>query len=212
MISVIGSESSAGLAEIVAVRRARRPSRRSRSPNSPMKKPGWARCAAATLSSTGWILSAAFVLSPRMSNSTSAECRSLRAIRSPASGRSRRPRPSRRRRRRRSIAGVEGGRRRRDVERLWIRTLSPAGCLKPASRILSMRPDSPGPGVFGSTCFVPTMLPRANATSDEGEPAEGRGLPVAGAPAAHAGGQVAGLAGCCGTWSFLLRVMGSAPR
>ena len=26
-----------------------------------------------------------------------------------------------------------------------------------------MRPDSPGPAVFGSTCFVPTWLPTANA-------------------------------------------------
>ena len=49
-------------------------------------------------------------------------------------------------------------------ERLWIRTLSPAGCLKPASRILSMRPDSPGPAVFGSMLFVPTMPPSAKAT------------------------------------------------
>ena len=48
-------------------------------------------------------------------------------------------------------------------ERLWMRTLSPAGCLNPASRILSMRPDWPGPVVFGSASFVPTAPPMAKA-------------------------------------------------
>src|SRR5207253_6684428 len=28
-----------------------------------------------------------------------------------------------------------------------------------------MRPDSPGPALVGSACFVPTWLPRANASS-----------------------------------------------
>ena len=50
-------------------------------------------------------------------------------------------------------------------ERFWIRTLSPAGCLKPASRILSIRPDSPGPLAFGSICFVPTWPPMPKATT-----------------------------------------------
>jgi hypothetical protein len=50
-------------------------------------------------------------------------------------------------------------------ERLWIRTFSPAGCLKPAFRILSARPDSPGPAVLGSMFFTPTMPPRAKATT-----------------------------------------------
>ena len=67
-------------------------------------------------------------------------------------------------RRRRAIAAVKAGSVARS-ERLWMRTLSPAGCLKPASRILSMRPDSPGPGVFGSMLFVPTMPPSAKATT-----------------------------------------------
>ena len=41
-------------------------------PNSPMKKSGWAACAASTLLRTGLSLSIALVLSPRISNSTSA--------------------------------------------------------------------------------------------------------------------------------------------
>ena len=67
------------------------------------------------------------------------------------------------------------------------------GCLKPASRIRSIRPDSPGPDVFGSTFFVPTMPPMPKATTTRCEPAERRGLPVVRAPATHAGGQVASL-------------------
>ena len=47
---------------------------------------------------------------------------------------------------------------------LWTRTLSSAGRLKPASRIRSIRPDSPGPGAFGSIDFVPAM-PSAKATT-----------------------------------------------
>ena len=43
-------------------------------------------------------------------------------------------------------------------ERLWIRTRSVAGRLNPASRILSMRPDSPGPALV-SMFLVPTMPP-----------------------------------------------------
>ena len=48
---------------------------------------------------------------------------------------------------------------------LWMRTVSPAGCLKPASRILSARPDSPGPAVESSMSFVPTMPPSTKATT-----------------------------------------------
>ena len=51
-----------------------------------------------------------------------------------------------------------------DSERLWTRTLSSAGFLKPASRILSIRPDSPGPGLFGSIDFVPARPPSPKAT------------------------------------------------
>src|SRR5262245_14012904 len=61
-----------------------------------------------------------------------------------------------------SIAAVKAGSVTRR-EGLWMRTASPAGCLKPASRILSIRPDSPGPGVFGSMVFVPARPPRTKA-------------------------------------------------
>ena len=50
-------------------------------------------------------------------------------------------------------------------ERLWISTLSLAGNLHPAARILSMRPDSPGPAFVGPAFFVPTWPPTANASS-----------------------------------------------
>ena len=62
--------------------------------------------------------------------------------------------------------GLELGSPARAVE-LWIRMLSAAGCLKPASRILSIRPDSPGPAVLGSTFLTPTAppIPKATMTS-----------------------------------------------
>jgi hypothetical protein len=46
-----------------------------------------------------------------------------------------------------------------------MRTFSAAFGLKPASRIRSMRPDSPGPAVLGSMLFVPTMPPSKTATT-----------------------------------------------
>jgi hypothetical protein len=49
--------------------------------------------------------------------------------------------------------------------RLWIRTFSAAGRLKPSCRIRSIRPDSPGPVVFGLGVFVPTMPPIPKATT-----------------------------------------------
>ena len=51
-----------------------------------------------------------------------------------------------------------------ESEELWTSTLSAAGRLKPASRTRSIRPDSPGPAVFGSIVFVPARPPRAKAT------------------------------------------------
>jgi hypothetical protein len=47
--------------------------------------------------------------------------------------------------------------------RLSIRTVSRADCLKPASRILCIRPDSPGP-VLSSMFFVPARPPSPKAT------------------------------------------------
>src|SRR5262245_34260500 len=49
--------------------------------------------------------------------------------------------------------------------RLCINTFSAAGRLKPSCRIRSIRPDSPGPVVFGSGVFVPTMPPSPKATT-----------------------------------------------
>src|SRR5580765_5072848 len=51
------------------------------------------------------------------------------------------------------------------AERLWIRTISPAGCWTPSSRIFCMRPDSPGPGAFWSTIVTPLMAPSPKATT-----------------------------------------------
>ena len=54
-----------------------------------------------------------------------------------------------------------------------------------------MRPDWPGPEVFGSMFLTPTKSPTCERDDDEGEPAERGGLPVCRAPATHAGCQVA---------------------
>ena len=48
---------------------------------------------------------------------------------------------------------------------LWMNRLSAARGLKPASRIRSIRPDSPGPDVFGLGFFVPIMPPMPKATT-----------------------------------------------
>ena len=63
-----------------------------------------------------------------------------------------------------ATAALNNGSLARSVE-LCIRTFSPAGCGNPASRILSMRPDSPGPGASASIVFMPTMPPIPNATT-----------------------------------------------
>src|SRR5262245_22922779 len=48
---------------------------------------------------------------------------------------------------------------------LWIRTFSEAGLVKSLCRIRSIRPDSPGPVVFGFGFFTPTMPPMPKATT-----------------------------------------------
>ena len=48
---------------------------------------------------------------------------------------------------------------------LWMRTVSPAGCLKPASRIWSARLDSPAPPALPSAAFVPTTVPSMTAST-----------------------------------------------
>jgi hypothetical protein len=53
------------------------------------------------------------------------------------------------------------------AEALWTSTLSSAGSLNPESRTRSIRPDSPGPAVFGSMFLTPTWppIPKATTTS-----------------------------------------------
>ena len=43
-----------------------------------------------------------------------------------------------------------------------MRTASPAGCLKSWYRILSIRPDSPGPEVSSTTSFIGETMLTAN--------------------------------------------------
>ncbi len=130
------------------------------SPNSPIVKPGWARCAPATASRTGWILSAALVLSPRIWKSTSAACRfpEIAPRRTCCATVSFETAPITS-----SITAAKATSPTR-AERLSIRTLSCAGCLKPASRILSMRPDWPVPAL-ASMFLVPTRPPSPKATT-----------------------------------------------
>ena len=62
-----------------------------------------------------------------------------------------------------------------------------------------MRPDSPGPAVLVDVRRSDHAA-EPERDDDEGEPAEGRGLPVCGAPATHAGREVVPvLSEWCGT-------------
>ena len=139
------------------------------SPNSPMKKLGWARCSGGD-AGRGRGRSCRPPCPCRRGSGTrrgprARPSRSGRRCRErAASGRSGRRATFETRATTSSIAALKAGSL-ASSEGLWIRTLSPAGCLKPASRILSMRPDSPGPVVFGSMLFVPTMPPSAKATT-----------------------------------------------
>ena len=166
MASVIGSEKrpafSRSSAKAVLI-----PSTTLASPNSPMKSSGCACCASSTRGEHGLDLVDGLVL---VAADLELDERGVPVLRDLAltagierraevlhrrhlrDARRRRPR-SRPRRRDRSCAASS----------LWIRTLSPAGCLKPASRILSARPDSPGPAVLGSMVLVPTAPPIAKA-------------------------------------------------
>src|SRR5215210_3311803 len=132
-----------------------------------MKSPGWAFCMSLTASSTGPTSSAASSGSPRISNSTRAACLfgAICPVLPGSSGERtfcttftlERPATTS------ATALLKAGSLARSVE-LSTRTLSLAGCWKPASRIRSIRPDSPGPGSFGSIVVVPTAPPRAKAT------------------------------------------------
>ena len=71
------------------------------------------------------------------------------------------------------------------------RMFSEAGVLKPASaRIAWARAVSPVPCSESVSLTVPTARPMPTASDDEGEPEDGRRLPVRGAPAARARGEV----------------------
>ena len=167
MTSVTGSDSSPALprSSPYAVTRA---STLLASPNSPMKSCGCAFCSSSTRSRTGPIRSTAVSGSPRIWSPTRAACpfgaicplfagaRGERTCWTASSF---------------EIAATtswtaarNSGSLVRRVE-LWTRMLSPAGCGNPASRILSMRPDSPGPGASASSVFMPTMPPIPNETT-----------------------------------------------
>ena len=49
--------------------------------------------------------------------------------------------------------------------RLWTSTVSPAGCLKPSSRIRAARPDSPGRVSVSPSCLVPSAPPITTAAT-----------------------------------------------
>ncbi len=50
-------------------------------------------------------------------------------------------------------------------ESLWTSTSSPAGCLKSLYRIVSARPDSPGPDVSATIVFIGETMLIANSTT-----------------------------------------------
>ena len=133
-----------------------------------MKRSGWAAWAAATAATTGPTLSGALSISPRMSNPTSAECRSFETW-SPLPGasgeRTFRTSASRETRATTSFTAASKAGVPAVAVRLWTSTFSAAGRLNPSCRILSIRPDSPGPEVFGFGFFVPTAPPIPKATT-----------------------------------------------
>ena len=162
-------------------------------PNSPTKKPGWARCASATLLRIGSSLSIAFLLSPRISNSTSAAC--LPCAIWPA------------------LAGSSGERmfctaatvREAGHDVLDGRVEGGGACSKRAAldqHALTRGHLEPGiedpvhaARLAGARVGRIGLLRADLAAHREGDqherkPAEGGGLPVSGAPAAHAGREV----------------------
>jgi hypothetical protein len=163
------------------------------SPNSPMKKPGCARCASATVSRTGPILSPASSLSPRTSNSTSAASLPF-AIWPPLPGGERRADVLNRRHLRDARDDVldRSGERRLayakgaalDQDALARRLLEP-GVEDPvhAARLA-------GPGRVRVDVLRADRDTDGERDGDEREPAEDRGLPVAGAPATHTSREV----------------------
>src|SRR5918995_3358075 len=144
------------------------------SPNEPTKKSGCAFCTSATRATTGSILSTASSEGPRISIRTSAEC--LSAEMNPlfpgsygdftfaTASSSETPVMTA------WTAALKAGSL-AVSERLWIRTSSPAGCLKSSYRIVSARPDSPGPDVSKTIFFIgETRLIANKATAKASQP------------------------------------------
>ena len=132
------------------------------SPNSPTKNCGFASWTSATAATTGSIFVAASVESPRMSKSTSA-ARPLGAI-WPAFPASRGELTFVTIANFETFATTSAIMARKAGSLAWsvwlcTSTVSPAGCLKPASRILAARPDSPTPEVLLSILVTPTRWP-----------------------------------------------------
>ena len=160
-----------------------------------MKNCGWACCAASTSASTGSIFSTASSAGPRISNSTRPSARRARPARC---GRSGRPSSFEILATTSPTAAVNAGSRRRqraalDEDALGGRLLE-AGVEDPVhaaglARAGRVRVDGLRAGHA-----------EREGDDDEREPAERRGLPVVGAPAAHARRQVA-LGGCVRTLS-----------
>ena len=167
MISVTGSESMPAFA---------RSSRKApsiclsvlASPNSPTKYPGFARWMSAIASTTGLIFDGASIASPLISKSTSA-ARPFGEIWAslPVSvgERTFSTKPNAETFATTSATTALNAGSFASTVWLWISTVSPAGCWKPASRIRSARPDSPTPDVLLSILVAPIMLPTTNATT-----------------------------------------------
>ena len=137
------------------------------SPKPPTKRSGLAALAFSTARTIGAILSSAASGSPRMSNRTTAERPSAEICSAlPGSSGLRilvatfvvetRATTS-------STAAAKVGLFTVSVS-LWTRTLSSAGETKPSSRIVAIRPDSPG-APSSSMCFVPIAPPIATAAT-----------------------------------------------
>ncbi len=155
------------------------------SPISPMKKSGWAAWAASRRGGPARSCPAALSCSPRSRSRRARRARPSRPSATRSAGRSAPWRCGR------GVlhGGVECWRTGAAVA-LWMRHLAPRG-LNPASRILSIRPDSPGAGRVRVGALRADHAADAEGEDDEGQPAERGCLPVVRAPAAHPGGQVA---------------------
>src|SRR5215210_1876910 len=137
------------------------------SPKEPTKTLGCAFCTSATRATTGSILSAASSAGPRISIRTSAECLSpeMKPLFPASYGDStfatawsfETPVMT-------SWTAALNAGSLVVSERLWISTSSPPGCLKSSYRIVSARPDSPGPAVWKTIVFIGEAMLVVNRT------------------------------------------------